>query len=153
MSASTGDQLSQLADRELGHRAREHHPAILEHDDSVGELIDLFQPVGHEQDRDTTIAERLQPVDQVAGLLPRQPRRRLVEDEDVAAHVDLVHDPCDRNQGSLDRAQLGDVRHGIDIQRHLLQHVASAFPLTSPGDGAESTAGIALHRGQVVGDR
>ena len=70
----------------LGRASRGERLDVLpppKHGDSVGDLEDLVQLVADEDDREALPGERAQDLEELSGLLWREHRGRLVEDEDV----------------------------------------------------------------------
>ena len=60
--------------------------------DPVGDLEDLVELVGDEDDRGAPVDQRAHDRDELLGLLRRQDRRGLVEDQDVGAAVERLED-------------------------------------------------------------
>ena len=58
-------------------------PAAAEHRDTVGQALQIGDPVGDVQDREAAPSEVIEQVEQPGGLAVRQARRGLVEDEDA----------------------------------------------------------------------
>ncbi|BAB51502.1 mll4969 [Mesorhizobium japonicum MAFF 303099] len=88
-----------VVDVALAQRAGQH--AVAQHDDAVGDTLDLVQAVRNEDDADAVGLQRLDDVEQFVGLGERQAGCRLVEDDQ----------PC------LDRQRLGDLDHLLLRQR------------------------------------
>jgi hypothetical protein len=90
----------------LGGAGRRHgadHAAAAHHGDGVGDVEDLLQLVGDQDDGLALFLEQAQDFEQRRGFLRRQHGCRLVQDQDVGAAVDLLEDlhallrPTDRS--------------------------------------------------------
>ena len=66
--------------------------AAPQHGDAVGDLEHLVQLVADEDDRQALALEGLEDPEELDGLLRRQHRGRLVEDEDVRPPVERLQD-------------------------------------------------------------
>ncbi len=89
--------------------------------DPVGDLEDLVQLVADEDDAVTRVGQPPEDPEDLLGLLRRQDRRRLVEDEDLRVAVQDLEDldpllPADR-----ERADLGV---GVDLEAEPLTELA-----------------------------
>lgn len=92
---------------------RADHAAGAHHRHGVGDVHDLLQLVGDQDDRLALFLEQLQDLEQRLGFLRGQHGGRLVQDQDVRAAVDLLQD--------LDAllhadGQVVDRRQRIDVQ-------------------------------------
>ena len=93
---STGgahDGLHLVADHHAGERGRRFlariamadHLAVPQHGGAVAHALHLFEPVRDVEDRLALGAQPLQRLEQLVGLLRRQHRSRLVQDDELAA--------------------------------------------------------------------
>ena len=121
--------------------------------DPVGDLEHLVQLVADEDDRHALARERAQDLEQLARLLRRQHRRRLVEDQDVRAAVERLQDldpllladadvldPRVRVDGELERPRRSARRaprrrpgRGRPLARRLDRRARCSRPRSSPG--------------------
>ncbi len=130
----------------------EGEPPVAEHEDAVGEPLDLTETVAHEEDRESLGPERPQNVEEPVGLRRRQRRGRLVEDQESRR----------RTQGAREDEQLcvrGAEPSGIRAQ-HVIRPVEAqpgqrgtgrAFR-RGPTDESGSRRGQ-IREQKVVGDR
>jgi hypothetical protein len=144
------------ADHQLGdadHRGglgieRAHDLPVAQHGDVVGDLEDLVEPVGDEQDPHALARERAHDAEELGGLALGEHRGGLVEDQEPdAALVDLARD--------LDELHVTDRHAGerqplVDAQADLVER--------APGIGAGGAAVDERERRpeqarQQVGDR
>ena len=104
-------QLGQLLARRLGGRTRRHHLAVAHDVDRVGDRHDLAQLVRDQDDGHAARAQGAQDAEQLIGLLRRQHRGRLVEDQDARAAIQRLQD---LDALLLADRQVADQRVGID---------------------------------------
>ena len=111
--------------------------AATEHDDVVGDLQDLVELVGDEDDRRARRRERANDPEQLLGLVWRQNRARLVQDEDVAVPVEGLQDlhPLAYTDG-----EILDLRVRIDVQLVLLGELDDPLSRRTPIERAEGPA-------------
>ena len=107
-------QLGELLARGLGGAALRHHRAVAHHVDRVGQRHDLAQLVRDQDHRGAAVAQRAQDVEQLVGLLRRQHRGRLVEDQDAGAAIQRLQD---LDALLLADRQVADQRVRVDAQR------------------------------------
>ena len=85
-----GDQL--LGGVHLGLRRLQRDAAAVEHDETVGDVVDVMDVVADEQDRAAAGAHRADEAEDLLGLGQRQRGGRLVEDDQVGLVVDGAGD-------------------------------------------------------------
>ena len=106
-------QLGELLRRRLGRGQGRDDLPLAHHGDDVGDLADLAQLVGDEDDGLALAAQRSQDAEEVVDLLRRQDGRRLVEDQDVGAPVERLED---LDALSLADAEIADARLRVDLE-------------------------------------
>ena len=106
-------QLGQLLRRRLGGGQGRDDPALAHHGDGVRHLADLAELVGDEDDRLPLAPERPQDAEEVVGLLGREDRGGLVEDQEVRAPVERLQD---LHALALAHAEILDPRVQVDLE-------------------------------------
>ena len=85
-------RLARLSSRRAFGRQRRDQLAPAQHGDAVGDLEHLVELVADEDDREPLVGQGAEDLEQLARLLGRQHRGRLVEDEDVRLAVERLED-------------------------------------------------------------
>ena len=106
-------QLGQLLGAGLGGLDGRGHLAAAHDADGVGDLHDLAQLVGDQDDRLALAAQAVEDAEQVVGLGRGQHARRLVEDQDVGVAVERLEDLDPLLHADAD---VLDQRVGIDAE-------------------------------------
>ena len=86
---------------------------VAEHGDAVGEFEHLVEMVGDVQDRDPTRSQAMDHLEEALDVLPRQRRRRLVEDQQAGTVL-----PTDECSGDGDRRAVR-LRQRVDGSLHV----------------------------------
>ena len=125
------DQLDRAADHERGELGvgggglgLADDLAEADHGDLVGDLADLAELVGDEDDRLAGLLELAHDLHQLVGLLGRQDRGRLVEDQ----HLGVAREGLDDLDPLLDAD--GELLHqgvGVDVEAEPLGDLADAL--------------------------
>ena len=130
---------------ELGHRRGQHARAVLEHDDLVGDLEDLLQPVRDVEDGPAGSGEAPDLGEELRGLRGREHRGRLVEDQDARLGDQRLGDLDDllaRDAQAPDRG--GRVEIGkAEIRKHPPGDPVGFAPVDDEGQAAASASGRA----------
>ena len=149
---AAGNEPAKIVARKRRQGAAERFPAVAQHRHGVGRFVNLVQPVGHVDDRQTALFESDEPGDELQGFRLRQARGRLIEHEDAARMVEMVERARDRDQGSIDRPEMSDafMRRGFDADAFKLAPHALFLPF--PADAADGVAHIAALEREVVDD-
>ena len=85
----------------------QRHPASIEHDEAVGDVIDVVDVVPDEQDRSTAVPDLANEMEDLVGFGQRQGRCRFVKDDEFGL---LVDGACNRDALPLAAGQLPDDR-------------------------------------------
>ena len=129
------DQLDEPVVVELADGHGGDLPSVAEHGDAVGEFEHLVEVVGDVQDRDPTRSQAVDHLEQTLDVLPRQRRRRLVEDQQAGTVL-----PADECSGDGDRRAVR-LRQRVDRSLHVdvveaedRQRVTGALRFLTPPD-------------------
>ncbi len=115
---------------------------VAQHDDFDADFEHFFQLVADEDDADAALQQRAHDAEQAFGLLRREHRGRLVEDQDVGFAVERLDDfdallHADR--------QVFDQRVGVDFQPVLLRDFEDALARRAPVEQQAARHLVAQH--------
>ena len=145
-----GHELDQLLDRGVCSPTRADIVAVAQHRDAVGQGKRLLQQMRDEDDADALAADQPDPAEQLAALVRRQRRGRLVQQD----HPRRMGESA----GNLDQLPLGlaeavDPRRGIDPSTDEREARFGAGQHDAPIDVAEPARdGVREHRRRVDQD-
>ena len=133
---------------QLGDEVLADQGAVAQHGDPVGDLVDLVQEVGDEQDRDARVAQLADHAEELLDLVAVEAGRRLVQDE----HLGLEHHgPADRDE-LLDGDRVGrQQRARVDVHAQAPQVAPGLGVGRPPVDRRAATQLVAEH--DVLADR
>lgn len=138
----------QLAAIEASGFARSDELPVPEHRDPVGNLIDLLQKVGDEDDAEPARLEAPDNAEQHRHLMRIEARRRLVEDQHLAGEID----GSGNGNHLLDRDRIaGEIAGDVDVEFIVGKQIPRAPVHRAHVDHAE-TAGLAPEE-EVLGNR
>ena len=107
--------------------------AASQHNNVVADFQHFFQLMADENDADAFFQQRMHDLEQAAGFLRRQHRRRLVQDQNIGLTIEGFD-----NLDALLNAdrQIGDQRIGVDIKSVLLRQLENFAPgAVAPQEG------------------
>jgi len=104
---------------------------VAQHGDAVGELEQLVEPVGHEDDRHPLVLQGPDDVEQGVGLVLVQRAGRLVEDEDAGVHRQR---PRDLHHLTLVGPEVPHRSVDIDVHPEPGQRLGRCVPAGTPVD-------------------
>ena len=122
-------QRDQLEARQLRGRRRADQTAVSQHGDAVGDLVDLIDEVGDEDDGDAARLEIAQDAEQQFDLARIEARGRFVEHEDPRV---VLQRPGDRHELLDGDGIRGERPFDVDVEVQALEPFARALVRLPP---------------------